>query len=103
MEPAPGARVAICANDVLAAERILDGAFIREAQDLLDTDSLMVAIPARGQLLATSLAPFVKGERHAVVFKAMAQQCHDAAGERGITAGMFIMIKGVMNSMAEYG
>jgi hypothetical protein len=52
---APGFRIAMCDNDYLAAERILDAAFLREAETRLGADSLLVGIPTRGVLVAAAL------------------------------------------------
>jgi len=45
-------RLVVCTDDFLAAERILDGEFLREAQRQLRANMLAVGIPRRGMLMA---------------------------------------------------
>lgn len=45
------ARILPCAHDFLAAERILDTDFLKEAQRTLRARGLLVGIPRRGRLL----------------------------------------------------
>ncbi|MGD8622478.1 MAG: hypothetical protein PVI81_04160 [Anaerolineales bacterium] len=47
--------IAICGDDFLAAERILDDKFVREAHRLLSAEMLAVGIPRRGMILATDI------------------------------------------------
>ena len=46
--------LAVCGDDFLAAERILDPDFMRLAHSLLRAEKLAVAVPRRGVLLATN-------------------------------------------------
>ncbi len=48
-------RMLVASEDALAAERILDQAFLLEAQRRLDAPGLLVGIPRRGFLVATAL------------------------------------------------
>jgi uncharacterized protein YtpQ (UPF0354 family) len=47
--------IAICTDDFLAAERVLDKAFMMEAHRLLEGETLVAGIPRRGALLATKM------------------------------------------------
>jgi uncharacterized protein YtpQ (UPF0354 family) len=54
---APGGktlRILTCSGDFFSAERVLDAAFMQEAQRLLNADGLLVGVPRRGLLMATS-------------------------------------------------
>jgi hypothetical protein len=96
---APG--VLTCTDDYLAAERILDPAFLLKAGATLGEDSLVIGIPARGQLCATGLAGFTKSTPGAIAFKQMVEAMFQAGGELGITPWLFLVIKGSINSILE--
>ncbi len=55
-EVTPGRLLAMCEDDYLAAERILDGKFLREAASRLGVpgQTLLVGIPTRGVLVAAA-------------------------------------------------
>lgn len=46
----------LCTDDFFAAERIVDAGFMRQAQRLLKAPGLLVGIPRRGLLMATTVA-----------------------------------------------
>lgn len=96
---APG--VLTCTDDYLAAERILDAAFLQKAHATLGEDSLVIGIPARGQLCATGLSGFTKSAPEAVAFKKLIEAMFQAGGELGITPWPFLVIKGAINSILE--
>ena len=48
-------KMLICADDFFAAERIIDAAFMLEAQRQLGASGLLVGIPRRGFMMATGL------------------------------------------------
>jgi hypothetical protein len=93
--------VASCTDDYLAAEHILDPVFIEKAHQMLADRRLLVAIPARGQLHATSLARALADTRQAIMFKTVVEKMFQEAGEPGITPWPFIVIDGHINSVAE--
>lgn len=103
MSPGDDAKIAICNDDYLAAERILDPTFLRQAHSQLGANAMMVGIPARGQLYATPLAHFTAGDTHAVTFKMLMEKTFQDAGEIGISPGLFIVNDGACNTMAEFG
>lgn len=93
--------IAGCSDDYLAAERILDPAFLREAHDMVSDRSLLVGIPARGQLHAVSLSRAMAQPQLALVFKTIVEKMFQDAGELGITPWPFIVNDGRINSVAE--
>lgn len=101
--PTGSGNIAMASGDYLTAERILDRAFMQKAHEKLGDDAIMVGIPARGQLYATKMEHFARGEKHAIAFKMMVESAFQQAGDIGITPWMFILIKGQLNSIAEFG
>ena len=93
--------ILVCTDDYLAAERILDPVFLQRAHTTLGEDSLVVGLPARGQLCATGLSVFTKGQPQALAFKKLIGGMFQAGGELGVTPWPFIVIKGSLNSILE--
>lgn len=96
---APG--VLTCTDDYLAAERILDPVFLQQAATTLGEDSLVIGIPARGQLCATGLSGFTKSTPEAIAFKKLVEAMYQSGGELGLTQWLFLVIKGSINSILE--
>ena len=90
-----------CTDDYLAAERILDPTFLLKAQATLGEESLVIGIPARGQLCATGLSGFTKSAPEAIAFKKLVEVMFQEGGELGITPWLFLVIKGNINSILE--
>lgn len=103
LEPGPGAKMIVCTDDYLAAERVLDPAFLRKGHELLGDKSMVVGIPCRGQLCATPLAAFTSNSPHARTFVTLVQKMHAGAGEVAITPWLFLVIDGSLNSILEVG
>jgi len=101
VEPSPGAKMLTCTDDYLAAERILDPAFLRKGHGMLGEKSMVVGIPCRGQLCATPLAAFTQGAAHARTFKMLVEHLHAGAGETAIAPWLFLVIDGTLNSILE--
>jgi hypothetical protein len=83
---------AICNDDELAAERILDKSFLLEVTRLLDTPSqVAVGVPHRGLLVAAGLnLPAEKVRR----FKLNVQEWHANAGDAALSPLLFRVIFG---------
>jgi len=99
--PGDGEKVAVCADDYLAAEHCLVPSFVREAGSLLQSNSLLVGIPCRGSLFATPLASVAAGGDFGRTYIQLVEQSYLDAGETGITPALFIFIDGNINSMVE--
>jgi hypothetical protein len=83
---------AVCEDDMLAAERILDKSFLILATHLLGMPSqAAVAVPRRGQILAVGLNNSDAALR---CFKRQVQQWHAESKEEGIAPLLFRMIFG---------
>lgn len=93
-----------CGDDFLAAERILDTAFMREAQRQLQARGLLVGIPRRGLLLAIDGEQGVKG---AGPFATMVSAQFHGGESAPISPAVFGMkdgeIVGVVGAAAEVG
>lgn len=100
LSPSPGS-ILTCTDDYLAAERILDPAFLQKAQATLGEDSLVVGIPARGQLCAIGFSVFGKGLPQALTFKKLVQAMYQEGGELGLSPWPFLVINGSINSILE--
>lgn len=88
-------------DDYLAAERILDSEFLQQAGEMVKDKSLLVGIPARGQLYATSLSRALASPEQAIAFKMIIEKMFHEAGEIGITPWPFIAEDGRVNTVAE--
>ena len=97
---APGTTMAGCDGDFLAAERILVPAFLAEAGRLLGDDTLVVGIPARGQIYAMTLARLGRGDSGRAFRQAIGVM-HGRAGEGRITASIFLVVGGELASVLE--
>jgi hypothetical protein len=99
--PKPNVKIARFEGEYLAAERILDPAFLAQAHAALGSKQLLVGIPARGQLYATSLDVTLGDPAQALTFKLLIETLFAKGGELGITPHLFIVIDGKINSIAE--
>jgi hypothetical protein len=99
LEPAPGTRLAVCQDDYLAAERILDPAFMIEAARHLGADGqmLLVGIPERGTLLAT---PFTSTSAD-MAFIGIIEQTFRNAKNAPITPWTYFMTNGQLGGVME--
>jgi hypothetical protein len=98
-----GTRLAVCENDYLAAERVLDPEFLGEAHRLLGDDELCVGIPARGQLWAM---PMRAARADAVCLKAfalMVAKQFDAARNMPIAPWPFTVTNGQLGAALDLG
>jgi hypothetical protein len=96
-----GSIIAGCTDDYLAAERILDPAFLQLAHQQIADESLLVGIPRRGHLYATSLSGAMGNSQRAGTFKMIVEKMFHEGGELGITPWLFIVIGGYISSVAE--
>ena len=87
-----------CTDDYLAAERILDAAFLQKAQATLGEESLVVGIPARGQICATGFTGMAKDPAAARTFTMLVQTMFKEGGELGLSPRPF---NGTLNSILE--
>lgn len=91
---------AVCDDDVLAAERVLDKGFLLEATRLLTMPPQMaVAIPRRGQLVAVGLNNAIEPLRQ---FKLTVQRWHAAAGDDALSPLFFRTVFGVPMSVVYF-
>jgi len=83
LEVASGARVAMCNDDYLAAERILDPAFLRAAADRLGAPGakLLVGVPTRGTLIASVYT----GSQHDGVLAQLVEVMYEEARNKPIS------------------
>jgi hypothetical protein len=93
-------RMVICGNDFLAAERILDAEFLREAQSKLGAKMLAVGIPRRGMLMACDGA--ASKDNLARFCAAAAGQYHRAEAPP-ITTTIFAVVDGTLVGCLEDG
>lgn len=98
--PGPGQVFAMCTDDYLAAERVLDGAFLRQAHAIVGDHSMVMGIPARGQLYAAPFSTFAHTGR---AFVMMMQKMFAEAGDLAITPRIFTVIQGALNNVLEVG
>ena len=101
MSSSPAGKVLACTDDYLAAERILDPAFLRLAQAQIGEESLVIGIPARGHLFAAGLSAFTRGAGEARAFATMMEQLCKQAGELGISRWVYTVIGGTINNILE--
>ncbi len=83
--------LAICGDDFLAAERILDDQFMSEAHRLLEAEMLAVGIPRRGMLLAIN---FKQGHESIVRLAAAVSAQHYRADTAPISPLIFMVHEG---------
>lgn len=98
-EQMPG--ILLCDDDFLAAERILDINFMLEAERLLGGGPLVVGIPQRAHLFATTLGSITANAAHGHAFAQVVASMFSSAGEHGITPWPFTVIGGRINSILE--
>jgi hypothetical protein len=97
-----GLPVAGSTDDYLAAERILDPAFLQEAHRRVADTILLVGIPRRGELYATSLSRAMADPEKALAFSMVIDKMFHEAGEIGITRWSFLVTEGRITSVAEF-
>jgi hypothetical protein len=95
-----GARLAVCDNDYLAAERVLDPEFLREAHRLLGDDELCIGIPARGQLWAMSMRAARADPVSLEAFALMVENRFDAARNMPLAPWPFTVTDGQLGYAA---
>ncbi|MGE5186514.1 MAG: hypothetical protein ACM31C_30870, partial [Acidobacteriota bacterium] len=79
--------VILVSGSFYAAEKLLDREFMCSLHDALDAELLVVATPARGELLASPV-----GDQAALAqFSALAHHRHHEAGGRAISAAMLLV------------
>lgn len=94
-----GPGILACADDYLAAERILDRAFLQKAQAMLGEEDLVVGVPARGQLCATGFKAF--STQNGRMFAKLVEGMFKQSGELGLSPWPFAVLKGSLNSILE--
>jgi hypothetical protein len=93
-------RFLICGDDFLAAERILDGDFLRAAQDQLRAKMLAVGIPRRGLLMVCDGA---RSKDHLQRFCAAVAGQYQRAQSPPITTTVFGAVDGALVGHLEDG
>jgi hypothetical protein len=84
-------RMLACGNDFLAAERILDPIFLREAQRRLGARGLVVGVPRRGSLMATDA---LQGADRIAAFLAIVWQQYREGGSPPVSPLGFAVTDG---------
>lgn len=92
-------------DDFLSAERILDGAFMQEAARKLGIlgGSLLVGVPKRGQLMATSFERASADQNHLQAFCGVLAKLFGEAGPEAITPWPILVTDGRITSILEVG
>jgi hypothetical protein len=98
-----GTRLAVCEDDYLAAERVLDPEFLREAHRLLGDDELCVGIPARGQLWAMPMRAARADPLCLRSFALMVANQFDAAQNMPIAPWPFTVANGQLGVALDLG
>lgn len=70
--------------------------FLGQAHRDLADSSLLVGIPARGHLYASSLTQVLGDPRHSFIFQTIVSQMYRDAEQLGITPLLFMVVDGVM-------
>jgi hypothetical protein len=99
--PVPTVKIATCTDDYLAAERILDPAFLAKGQALLGSKNLLVGIPGRHRLYATALDAVMTDKTALLAFKLLNESEFATSGDAKITPQLFMVLDGKINSIAE--
>lgn len=97
----PGRLLAMCEDDYLAAERILDVAFLREAASRLGVpgQTLLVGIPTRGVLVA---AAYTESQHDGILAQTI-QRMFDEARNKPICPVPFLVRDGQLTAALEVG
>lgn len=90
-------------DDFLSAERILDTAFMQQAARVLQApgDSLLVGIPRRSHLFATSFERASADQRHLRAFTGVLSKLFAEAGHDAITPWPIMVTEGRIISIIE--
>ena len=101
VEVAGGARVAMCNDDYLAAERILDPVFLRAAAERLGAPGakLLVGVPTRGTLVASVYT----GTTHDTVLAQLIEIMYEEGRNKPISPIPFWVQDGRMVAALELG
>ncbi len=99
--PIPNVKIASVTDDYLAAERILDPAFLAKGQALLGSNHLLVGVPGRHRLYATALDEVMKDKTALLAFKLWNESEFATSGDAKTTPHLFMVLGGKINSIAE--
>ena len=91
-------RMLACMDDFFAAEHVLDAAFMRQAQQMLNARGLVVGVPRRGVLVATAAD---QDERLLAAFGAGVAGQYSRAQSALISPAVFAMTDGVIGGIVE--
>ena len=92
-------------DDFLSAERIVDAAFMQEAARMLSAPggSVLVGIPQRAHLFATSFARASGDQNHLQAFCGVLAKLFADAGPNGLTPWPILVTEGRIISIMEIG
>src|SRR6185295_4706059 len=96
-------RLQICADDFLAAERILDATVMGEAHRHLNAPGLMVGIPRRGLLVAMNAAAALDDVKKTTAFVAFVSAQFHGGESAPISPAVFAMKDGAIVGLIDSG
>lgn len=96
-----GHEIVLCVDDYLAAEHVLVPAVLADLTRGLGGGPIVVGIPHRGQLVATSFQHFERGDVFADVFQLYVRHAHAQGGAMGITPSLFVVANGAISGVME--
>jgi hypothetical protein len=88
-------RPIIAAEEAWASEKIVDKAFLNQASYLLESEEILVAIPKRGMIVATS----AKQMEAVVDFGRYVSECYEDMSSYPLSNALFMIEKGKINGV----